>query len=269
MDDGQTSVHLCGQWGELRSLDGDLCSLGDLIGMVANLEGVPLKPAALKVLDLLELYPHVSLYVTQPADWAVRLDGATARKVGWYGERVSRPRAIKQIRSHWKYAGTSDYVKAGPAIGRGRAALLQADADALFPDLVVRYIWDEPETLGEELQAIADQNAGPSADARLKQIDPEGGLWPRQPGAPWTDAERVALFKMRHLRGLSGEELAEIAGVSRQRINEQIGPAKLVGEWWSALPWLPSQALVRECCSPLPPLPPLHAVVDDLTRADP
>lgn len=92
---------------------------------------------------------------------------------------------------------------------------------------------------------------------RLGEVLPAGGAWPHKRGTSWTDAEREAMFKMRHLSKLAGVEIAGIVGCSRQCIDEQIGPAKQTKGWETKAAksgWLPSATLLQECGFPLQPL---------------
>ncbi|MBB4842487.1 hypothetical protein HNP55_001002 [Paucibacter oligotrophus] len=90
-------------------------------------------------------------------------------------------------------------------------------------------------------------------------VQPVGGTWPHQLGA-WTDAEREAMFKMRHLSKMTGAAIAQVTGCSRQCIDEQIGPAKLVNGWAAKSGWCPSTAVLTACKLPLQPLQALAQV---------
>jgi hypothetical protein len=96
----------------------------------------------------------------------------------------------------------------------------------------------------------------PAPAPALQVITPEGGKWPHAHRAPWTDAERVALFKMRHVQRISRGALARIAGVSGPRIDELIGGATVLKQSRPTWPkdWQPSAELLRECRAPLQPL---------------
>lgn len=88
-------------------------------------------------------------------------------------------------------------------------------------------------------------------------IQPEGSAWPHQDGQPWTEAERCALFEMRHRLKFTGDRLAEIAGASRQRIDEVIGKVRLNGGPSKAQAkdgWTPSAELLGRCGIALQPL---------------
>lgn len=79
-------------------------------------------------------------------------------------------------------------------------------------------------------------------------IEPEGGAWPHKQGESWNEAERVAMFRMRHRSKLTGERIAEIVGVSRQTIDEIIGPARAPSTGnWGKCDWRPSAVLLEAC----------------------
>jgi hypothetical protein len=96
------------------------------------------------------------------------------------------------------------------------------------------------------------------APIRVDIVQPKGGVWPHQAGASWTNAEREALFLMRHRHGKTGEELAGIAGVSRQMIDDLIGPKRphggLAAIKAKSNGWTPSAELLALCKAPLQPL---------------
>jgi hypothetical protein len=95
-------------------------------------------------------------------------------------------------------------------------------------------------------------------------VQPEGGRWPHVDGQPWTEAERAALFIMRHRDRLTGERLAAIAGVKRQRIDELIGLAKPHGGLAKAVSkdgWRPSPELLSACGGSLQSLQTVALVV--------
>lgn len=123
----------------------------------------------------------------------------------------------------------------------GTFAVLESVAAAAFPALFP----------GLESPSVQGASAG------LQIVQPEGGRWPHIEGRPWTDAERWALFLMRHRDKRTGAQLAEIAGASRQRIDELIGPARPQPSLASATGedgWAPPPALLAMCGRALPPL---------------
>lgn len=160
--------------------------------------------------------------------------------------------ALEWMRKFWVEdadlaADWDDYIGAPLAI-------LESAAIALFPELFGAPASGGAGSGGTALHVgeIAGDVGTPANPTH--QVLPDGCVWPHIDGQPWTDAERVAMFKMRHMGKLSGEAIARIVGVTRQRIDEQIGPAKLVGDWRAKLSWQPSAELLKECGLPLQPL---------------
>lgn len=100
-----------------------------------------------------------------------------------------------------------------------------------------------------------------AAAARVMQ--PDGGAWPHAKDKPWTDSEREAAFRMRHQHSMTGRELEQVIGVSRQRIDQEIGKAKpdRGGQWLKGLAWQPSPALLAACGINMPRTP-LQMVAD-------
>jgi DNA-binding XRE family transcriptional regulator len=86
------------------------------------------------------------------------------------------------------------------------------------------------------------------ADERI--VQPVGGKWPHA-GGGFVDAERDAMFKMRHLHKMTGDEIARHVGVTRQCVDQEIGGAKIMKQktpqWPPALKWKPSPSLLAEC----------------------
>lgn len=122
----------------------------------------------------------------------------------------------------------------------GTFAVLESAAAAAFPALFP----------GLEAPSVQGASAG------LQIVQPEGGRWPHIDRQPWTDAERWALFLMRHRDKRTGAQLAEIARTSRQRIDELIGKARprplssARGEGG----WTPPPALLALCGEASSPL---------------
>jgi hypothetical protein len=107
---------------------------------------------------------------------------------------------------------------------------------------------------------------GPSIDGALSVVLPVGGGWPHMRGN-WSDAEREAMFKMRHLKGMTGENIATVVRTSRQRVDELIGNAMSprTGIWPRVCTWRPSPALLLECG--LQSSTPLQVVAQTRTQA--
>lgn len=109
--------------------------------------------------------------------------------------------------------------------------------------------------------APAAEVAAPSAQlesidaAEAREIQPDGGQWPHKFGTPFTDAERCAMFEMLHARGYTGEQLAKLVGVTRQRIHEVIGPARPHGGLANVVAkdgaWRPPPELLARVGAPL------------------
>lgn len=144
-------------------------------------------------------------------------------------------------------------------------AITEADAARLFPELAApRSFWDDSPAESARAAAAPVAIVTPMTTARgaaalsaaggVVRVDPAGGAWPRDPGKPWTDAEREAMFEMRHRHKVSGPKLAGIVGVSRQAIDEAIGPARITAttKWPDA--WRPSVELMQRCGLALQPL---------------
>ncbi len=139
-------------------------------------------------------------------------------------------------------------------------ALLHADALQLVAELAGRAPAAPVLTLARP----------PAPDLMPQIIQPAGGTWPHRPGDLWTDAERVAMFKMRHLLKMADQQIATAVGVNlRQNISNQIGgpvawktPDK-AKFWPRGLVWRPSAALLAECKLFMTPL---QAVAKQLTR---
>lgn len=103
-------------------------------------------------------------------------------------------------------------------------------------------------------------------------VKPEGGSWPHVTGAEVTLAERDAMFLMRHGNGIKSARLAEIVGLSRQRINQLIGPARVQKSAWKDIKvkgcgWSPSADLLQKLGAPLQPLQALAPALAKQVRA--
>lgn len=122
-------------------------------------------------------------------------------------------------------------------------AMLRRDAVSSFP-----------EVFGS---GVTVQTPAPALPVTKQVIQPAGGAWPHPPEQPWTDAEREALFEMRHRFKFTGKELGKVAKCTRQRIDEVIGSAKPHGGAQKANAkdgWKPSAELLSRCGLPLQPL---------------
>lgn len=110
---------------------------------------------------------------------------------------------------------------------------------------------------GERPTLAGDRRAGALKivpKALRTVFHPAGGSWPHVPGEDWTDAKRVALFKMRHLSRMTDAELAKEAGIKAgQQISQLIGSRSGFKRWMNGEPllpsnsWEPSAALLQEC----------------------
>lgn len=118
--------------------------------------------------------------------------------------------------------------------------ILEADARRLWPEL------------------FGDAESRRHAGRTPQVVQPAGGAWPHLKGVRWTEAERAALFLMRHRDKRTGAELASIAGVSRQAIDEVIGPERPHGGLANLVAqsgdWRPPVELLAECGATLQPL---------------
>jgi len=269
----------------------ELLSVVDLVHQVASARR--LSPAAAVQAVAKRLDRASALFLTRPRQWAQRIDDGHE----WEPRREGRPASVRTevrarpswsatawggtqpqhlVRSHHvaglaarpgRYGVTGALellrltlgVEADSAEGRKaavrhadklrRLALLVSDARAIFADLT----WSAHEQIVATDTAAAD--VGTAAPA---VVQPEGGQWPHRKGSTWTDAERAALFLMRHRDKRTGKELAEIAGCSRQMIDAVIGPERAHGGLDTIVAkskgWRPSPQLLAECGQPLQPL---------------
>lgn len=84
-------------------------------------------------------------------------------------------------------------------------------------------------------------------------VQPIGGAWPHAKGAQWSDAERDALFEMRHRCGMTDKEIAAAIELdSAQRISQVIGAKdahriKDGSAYPEGLRWRPSRDLLARC----------------------
>jgi DNA-binding XRE family transcriptional regulator len=115
---------------------------------------------------------------------------------------------------------------------------------------------------GEEAPTAAVVDADPKGGGLAA---PDGVTWSRPEGCcdAWTDGEREAMFRARHIGKVSSNDLAKAVGVSRQAIDAQIGGARVLkskNPKWPAV-WSPSTELLRECGAPLQALQAVAASV--------
>lgn len=227
------SGHFEGTYGPLQSQRGRLVNVGDLVHvMTQGPTGIPLRPAAGRVLKKLEDRPDVPLFVTQPGDYAreVRPDWLKGGRSG----------ALAKVRDHWgKVLCQREHLY--PLAGRGQVAILWSDAAALFPELGISC--NEGESASEP----------PGRPAR-QLVQPEGGQWPHAEGTTWTTAECEALFEMRHLLRWEDDELLKVVTPpSREKLYHRsilqqcIGPKELKADSFVGKKWEPSAELLRRC----------------------
>lgn len=283
---------------------GELCSLADLVAWVEYRDDLPARPAAAAVVEkLASMAPPLYLTncgdwaKRLPADfeWWPKVDGRSGgvrnqlvrRGSNWatnwgsdaqavrYEERRTTVKARtaspgaygdlgawQVLREAWC---SDDKATRDRANGKHGATLARLAIP--MPAAVELFGYGPPVSAapGASSAVPLAEVAGPSSPGTEKCIvQPEGGAWKHVEGAAWTDAERVAMFKMRHQSGMSGSELEKVVGVSRQRIDEQIGAAGVKKQKSPAWPtcWQPSAALLQECGFSLAPLQPLQSVFD-------
>ncbi|URI11423.1 hypothetical protein MW290_20995 [Aquincola tertiaricarbonis] len=242
------SLHYEGDHGKLVCEAGNLCSVADLVRAEMHFNRTPLRPAVRSVLDKLEGQSAVRVYVTQPRDYAVLVPatiededrrGVSASGRASTARSVTRASLLERVRRHWlRDDMTEDGLHFRSEIWGGQLAMLIDDASDLG-------------LLECMLAADGSAAACPAeSSGALSNCQPLGGAWPHQQGAAWTHAERDAMFKMRHLEGLSDQQIADTAGCTRQLVAQQIGAKH---DWkrkdWEggARGWAPTPALLAEC----------------------
>jgi hypothetical protein len=274
------SGHFDGEWGPLIATKGELVSVADLVHWhTIKREPLPLRPAGVHVLQQLKDHPQAPLFVTIQAQYASEV---TADKPIWRESKPARkatPRKqsngpaantavpalsgryglIKGLAEHWGrclQARADLYVP----VCRGQVAILKSDAAALFGYGIGGDSQAAIAPHAQPLQAPPTQpTASPKVATKAAQdmVQPEGGAWPHTAGE-WTDAERDALFLMRHKLKFKTAELVKIAGVTRQAIDSQIGGARVMQSkaptWPAGLVWRPASALLKDCGFALQPL---------------
>ncbi len=264
------------RFGPLRAaIDGrpELVRLVALIRALADKEERALPAAAGIVLDRLA---SVDLFELNKGDDAQRVGPKQAFNFVFpHGEFISdgpsyeAPEAqlrrgpagaLAVMRKHWAESPgrDSECQKQGWDTDEcSGLAILRAKAEALFP-----------EVFG---QVAPVQASAPSAQQPKQVLPPFGDTYSHPQGEPWTGVERWALFEMRHRMKYTGDELANIAGVSRQRIDELIGPAKPHGGLAKIVAkdgaWAPPAELLERVGAPLQPLQPLQAAAAKLQAA--
>lgn len=220
--------------GRLLSVDGPLCNLGDLVRVWMHYTPTSLRPAVRHVLDVVEADETVKLYLTAPLDDAVAVPDAHVwrRARGAQPESRGRSGLLGSLRSFWLADRMSEQGLFNYALRHGQVAILTTDARRLG------------------LLSSPDSETAQSPAQEVAVFHPVGAVWPHQHGADWTDAERDAMFKMRHLEGLSDQQIAGVAGCTRQIVAQQIGAKH---DWkrkdWEggARGWAPTLALLAEC----------------------
>jgi hypothetical protein len=247
---------------ELPADGGRLASVADMVHLVGEREGLPAKRAAHLVVQRIE-QAAPALYVTRPGDYAVPL----AAGYRWGRRRIS-------IKGFARF-GRSGQAQAVDASRTGMAGALEA----------LRDFWADDRAVGDGTRAQLDRLAMPlrsaaelfgyvvappvpvvrqvvpAHPAQPDKIQPAGGAWPHVPGAEWTDAERDALFRMRHQLRMTDQQIADAIGEkNRQNIRHQIGSPRAWKNpddplvWRTRLAWRPSVALLAACNLPLTPL---------------
>ena len=270
-----------------------------------GLPDLPSRAAAAKVLDTLAAAdPQPDLYLTDPVDFACPITPETVLRVGRAERAAGTAHKFKGVNGGWTATdwrpGQSQYrdvkilKQSAIAERRGVPGLLDelreawcinarsvADLDKGRPALaamlhdVAAALFGLVEETPAKLSSIADQSpeSAPAAASKVPAsrdasiVQPEGGAWQHVPSADWSDAEREAMFTMRHKNGMTGEQIAKVVGVSRARVDELIGRASSpkTRQWPLVCEWRPSPALLLACGCPAPQ--PLQAVAAELARA--
>ena len=176
-----------------------------------------------------------------------------------YGKDLHRP-----VYWHEGDAMPCDRVEGRSGVVDTLAVLPEVLGDELSLENAARqFPADRMGLLLDEVRAFCEAVGDVECKSALKArgpgiVQPEGGQWPHKKRAGWTNPEREALFLMRHRDKKTGEDLAEIAGVSRQAIDEVIGPERPAGGRSTikakSKGWSPSAELLKKCGAPLQPL---------------
>lgn len=268
-----TIEHDAARWGWARADDADrsrLVRVGDLVDALAKVEErAPLVAAGI-VLDRLAgaaLYelrkngdasPVTAAYRFEKDGCGFWIEGAE----GFMGFSHGDP-----SEAFLGVCGAHAILRRCLCVGlpsaQGIAAYLavqEAIAAAAFPE----FDWgsaSRPQSAAVEAVPLSIVAAASPAPVQAPTVrEPEGGSWPHKKGDDWRDEEREALFLMRHVDKRKGDDLAQIAGVSRQRINELIGASNVKAENLhtieskDARKWKPSAALLKQCGAPCSPL---------------
>jgi len=198
--------------------------------------GLPLGDAARWVIDRLAGMHGLRWFTLDRAGWPRPVgdgDFWGPQVISFWETQLAPKRTgitglIEWMRSQWEELSKPEDLDAGELA----AVAVPAAALAALP-----WMTNRTDTAGS-LAGVCDDGV----------IEPEGGAWPHKQGESWNDDERVAMFKMRHLKKLTGERIAEIVGVKRQTLDELIGPAKApTTRNWGKCEWRPSSDLLEEC----------------------
>lgn len=253
---------------------GDFVSLNDLLGRVAMASATrDLRAVAEQVFAAVHRI-GAGLYLQQdavsvPADihnlcarhqWHVPVtDGEPPARfqerqrfdvLAWlYGAWVHGRKPSNTDAGLGKFMRLGRWVFARKAVGVDRLAAADIVADAvsrLAP--VVPHVRPVTETAhGPVLTLVPSVESGTAEAVENKVVLPAGGSWPHKKGCAWTDAERVAMFKMRHKNKMTGAAIGVVVGCSRQCLDEQIGSVKLVNGEKIKSGWVPTGGLLKEC----------------------
>lgn len=161
-------------------------------------------------------------------------------------ELRARANALARMRTKWCNADLMPGGLDDPQLGR--YAIRETVAQHLFASPL------EAASVCESRAVLAEDRTCASGGAHLKGIvQPDRGSWPHSKGLPWSDAERDALFEMRHRNCMTDKGIAEAIDLdSPQRITQVIGPkdAHKIRDGSSypkGVRWRPSSALLNRC----------------------
>ena len=289
------SRHDAVRLGKLTALDDDgqllvLASLADLVRYTMggdSASGLPLDAAAAAVLDKIQLAESMPvIYATRPSTFATAIPAdhltrkgseATQQHVkfqhprghlpgGWqvqpdagHGMRpvfVPKRSAVNELRGP---AGCLEWLREVWTNSPKGEALLSHPKCARYAmrlDLAVLLFGIPTPSSATSPASMANQS---ESDMQAPEV------WGHQAGAAWSDDERVAMFKMRHLEGLTEQAIAQKFRCGRARVAQLIG-GKIdwkIPDKYKGKPWQPSAQLLAECG--LKSLQPLQIVAMALT----